>query len=252
MDRIERERDFHNALADQGFGERRLIDRLSRSFYSKDEKSPIWGPVWSKVDLREKRVLDYGCGSGDFTCELSRRGAEVYGIDISESLVAYAQSKSVPGILKPQFFVRDAHATGFPDCHFDLVFGNGILHHLELEKAYSEIARILRLGGRAFFMEPLDKHPLLRLVRKATPSARSVDEKPLSIEQIARAERFFSSAKHTEHFIFAVAAAPIHLASDKTAFWLSRQIDRLDQGMIRLFPDLGRYAWLTMLEFEKL
>jgi len=249
--RIEREREFHNSLADGEFEDRRLINRLSYSFYSKDAASPLWGPVWSRLELSEKRVLDYGCGDGKFSMELAGRGALVEGIDISDSLVKLAASSIPQGLPKPTFSVRDAHATGFPDNSFDYVFGNGILHHLELEKAYREVVRVLKPEGRAFFMEPMEHHPLLLLLRKATPKARSVDEKPLDLTEIRMAGRFFHEVRYTEHFVFAVLAAPLHLASQKAALWLIKALDRMDRSMIGVFPGLGRYAWLSMLELGK-
>jgi 2-polyprenyl-3-methyl-5-hydroxy-6-metoxy-1,4-benzoquinol methylase len=249
--RIEREREFHNALAESEFDSRKLINRLSWSFYHKGEQSPIWGPVWSQVDVSGKNVLDYGSGDGGFSFELARRGAVVEGIDISESLVEFATRRIPEGVLRPKFSVRDAHATGFPDESFDYVFGNGILHHLELERAYREVARVLKPGGRAFFMEPMEQHPLLVLLRRATPSLRSVDEKPLNMEEINMVQGFFRDVRHTEHFLCAVVAAPVHLVSNKAAFWLIKGLDWLDGEIMRLFPRLGRYAWLSMLELGK-
>ena len=249
--RIEREREFHNSLTDHKFDERRLINRLSRSFYSKGERSPIWGPVWSQVNLSGKQVLDYGCGDGGFSFLLASRGAWVEGIDISDSLVKLATQSVPEGIPKPRFSVRDAHATGFADGTFDYVFGNGILHHLELEKAYREAARVLKPGGRAFFMEPMEQHPLLVLLRKTTPAARSVDERPLTLKEIEMAGGFFQDVEHTEHFLLAVMAAPVHMASDKVAFSIVRGLDWLDRKIFRIFPGLRRYAWLSMLELGK-
>ena len=251
MDRIEREREFHNALCDANFGGRRMIDRLSESFYSKSDDSALWGPVWAKINLSGKRALDYGCGNGGFSYLLASRGAFVEGIDLSESLVEVAKQRIPHGVPQPKFSVRDAHATGLADGVFDYVFGNGILHHLELEKAYREISRVLKPGGRAFFMEPMYQHPMLVLLRKVTPSARSVDEKPMTLEEIQAAERFFINVKHTEHFLFAVVAAPIHLASDKIAFWIIKELDLMDRGIFKLLPGLKRYGWLSMLEMEK-
>jgi len=203
------------------------------------------------VELTGKSVLDYGSGDGTFSFELARKGAVVEGIDISDSVVDVAAQSVPKEITRPRFSVRDAHATGFDDCSFDYIFGNGILHHLELERAYREIARILKPGGKAFFMEPLEHHPLLMLVRKVSPAARSADEKPLNVPEIALAKHFFDNVKSTEHFIFAVAAAPIHFLSNEMAFWLIKGLDRLDQSIIKMVPAFGRYAWLSMLEFQK-
>jgi len=111
--------------------------------------------------------------------------------------------------------------------------------------------RVLKPEGRAFFMEPMEHHPLLLLLRKATPKARSVDEKPLDLTEIRMAGRFFHEVRYTEHFVFAVLAAPLHLASQKAALWLIKALDRMDRSMIGVFPGLGRYAWLSMLELGK-
>lgn len=248
--RIEREREFHDSLAQNEFGDRRLINRLSSSFYSKAEHSPIWGPVWTSVDLRDKRVLDYGCGDGGFSFTLVKRGARVEGIDISPALVELASTK-IPNGAIANFSARDAHDTGFPDAAFDYVFGNGILHHLELTRAYREVARVLKPGGKAFFMEPMAHHPLAILMRKATPAARSVDEMPLTVEEVQLAKQYFSECRYTGHYVFAVLVAPVHLASEGAAFWLVRTIDRMDRSLIGAFPKLGRYAWQTMLELGK-
>jgi 2-polyprenyl-3-methyl-5-hydroxy-6-metoxy-1,4-benzoquinol methylase len=250
--RIEREKEFHNRLASSQFGSRRLINRLSSSFYSKEEGSPIWAPVWSKIDVRGKRVLDYGSGDGGFSFVLAQRGALVEGIDISDALVHLAKERAPETSPCPRFSVRDAHDTGFPEASFDYVFGNGILHHMELARAYREVARVLKPGGKAFFMEPIAHHPLAVLLRKTTPAARSVHEMPLTLEQVHMARHFFSEFRYTEHYVTAVLAAPMHLASPAAATWAIRQLDRLDRVMIRKFPSIGRYAWQGMLELGNL
>ena len=228
-----------------------MIIRLSGSFYSKREDSPLWGPVWSQVDLARKHVLDYGCGNGGFSYLLGSKGALVEGIDISESLVEVARRNVPDGIPRPTFSARDGHSTGFADGTFDYVFGNGILHHLVLQKAYQEVARVLKPGGRAFFMEPMEQNPFLVLMRKVTPAARTVDEKPMNLEEFKMAEKFFNTVKHDEHFLFAVMAAPLHLVSDRMAFWMIKRLDWLDRKMFKIFPGLERYAWLSMLELGK-
>ena len=42
-------------------------------------------------DLSGKRVLDAGCGPGQFSIELAQRGASVLGIDISSNLIEIAK-----------------------------------------------------------------------------------------------------------------------------------------------------------------
>lgn len=248
--RTEREREFHDGLAESGFRGRRLLNRLSTGLYDKDI---LWAPLWRSIgDLQGKRVLDYGCGVGAFSEALWRRGAWVYGIDISEGLVAQAGASFAPDARPaPVFQVMDAQATSFPDGFFDHVFGNGILHHLDLDAALSEIARVLRPGGSAYFQEPLAGHPWVRLVRRLTPHARSADERPLTWGDIDRMRRYFRSVEHTEIYLVSPMAAALSLLGSGIARWTTRRLKAIDDGLFRLFPRSRQLAWLTMLALWK-
>ena len=89
---------------------------------------------------------------------------------------------------------------------FDYVFGNGILHHLDLDKAYLEIARVLKPGGKAYFMEPLLGHPLVQVFRWATPGRRTADEKPMDFAAIESARSAGLHPVCRTHYLAAVAA----------------------------------------------
>tara|TARA_B100000925_G_C21986516_1_gene464768 strand:+ start:201 stop:983 length:783 start_codon:yes stop_codon:yes gene_type:complete len=129
------------------------------------------------------RVLDYGCGKGLDSLRMLKAGATVYGIDISEKYIEQASNLARDNNIqesKYQFQVMDAHNLKFEDNYFDLVIGNGILHHLDYEIAFKSIHRVLRKGGRLVFREPLGDNPLLKIFRFFTPKARTIDEKPFS------------------------------------------------------------------------
>ena len=251
-ERIVREQAFYDELVIQGSKTRDLLDRFSAGFYDKSNRGRLWGPIWRKIELRGKKVLDYGCGDGHFTHLLARLGAEAYGIDISPQLIAKARASApVQPSGFPKFLVGDAHGTPFPDRFFDMVMGNGALHHFTLGRAYPEVARILKPGGRAIFQEPMFHHPLVWLLRRGTPSLRTDDERPLSLIDLENAGKFFSSCRHREHFLFAVCAAPAHAAGKNLAMRIINGIDRFDQILMWALPSLRRFAWLAVLEAEK-
>lgn len=249
--RIEREREFHNRLA-QGSLSYRLLRNASKIFYSKEEDGVLWGPVWRHLDIHNRAVLDYGCGPGDFSCILASRGAHVTGIDISEYLISVGKAEAGSLNLAIEFSVRDAHSTEFPSGTFDYVFGNGILHHLDLPRAYREIARILRPGGKAFFMEPLAGSPLARIVRRATPGARTTDEKPMTDGAIESAMAAGLRPKHRDHFFLGLVGFPFLIFGADMAKAVLRGLDKVDQRLFRAAPGLSRLAWLTVIEFEKM
>jgi len=249
--RVEREREFHDRLAKEEFVARRLVHRLAGGFYNKDF---LWKPVWRSLgNLKGKVVLDYGCAAGGFSFELAKMGAEVYGIDVSERLISLALSRrcQAPQVISPKFLIMDAHRLEFSNEFFDFVFGNGILHHLELEKAYGEVARVLKPNGKAFFIEPLDRHPALRLFRQLTPQARTADEKPLSFEDIEKARCYFQNVVHREIYLLAVLAAPLNLLSYKAGSIVERILYLVDKLIFKVVPQTRRYAWITLIQLGK-
>lgn len=189
LERVKREKEVNESS-----------DIIRRSFIQKQRFSHTWSTlerihkdVWETLgDLTGKRVLDYGCGKGDFATRLLQVGAQVDGIDISQSYIDVCyEAVRAAGIDESRysFQVMDAHETTFDNGAFDVVIGNGILHHLNFMPALNEINRVLKVGGTAIFQEPLNGNPLLKLFRRLTPKARTPDEHPFTESDIVDIER---------------------------------------------------------------
>ena len=106
------------------------------------------------ADVRPgRKALELGCGTGIFLEKLSASGAAVTGIDLSADLIARCAAR-MRGAAHVRLVRGNAMQMPFPDASFDAVYGSSILHHLDLEAALAEVARVLRPGGRAAFAEP--------------------------------------------------------------------------------------------------
>jgi ubiquinone/menaquinone biosynthesis C-methylase UbiE len=96
------------------------------------------------------RVLDVGCGTGDYLrimAPLVAPGPAV-GVDLSASLVACAQRRVGPGQAHVSFQVGDACELPFADASFDRVVASQILLHLaDPWRAVAEMRRVLGPGG---------------------------------------------------------------------------------------------------------
>lgn len=116
--------------------------------------------------LSGREVLDFGCGDGAFSFELSRQGAHVSGIDLSEEAVDFANRRHSELKTGGQFFVESCYETHFPDCSFDGVLSTDVIEHVQDQQRFlAEIARVLRPGGLAVISTPirLTEEPLDRL-----------------------------------------------------------------------------------------
>jgi ubiquinone/menaquinone biosynthesis C-methylase UbiE len=108
----------------------------------------------------ETRVLDLGCGRGGVMERLHSRAGLVVGLDPDwRSLVEHRS-----GAVALSHGV--AETLPYEDDSFDLVCCSWVLEHLPApERAFNEVARVLRGGGRFVFLTPNALHPLLMLNR---------------------------------------------------------------------------------------
>jgi SAM-dependent methyltransferase len=96
------------------------------------------------LEVAPERVLDCGYGPGDFAASTARRlGCDVVGVDQSERMVQLTRERGIDAQ------VGDVEALPFPSGAFDAAVANWVLHFLpNLDRGVSEIARVLRPGGR--------------------------------------------------------------------------------------------------------
>jgi 2-polyprenyl-3-methyl-5-hydroxy-6-metoxy-1,4-benzoquinol methylase len=201
-------------------------------------------------DVRGKHVLDFGCGHGMASVVLARRGARVTAFDLSGWYVAEARERvRANGV---EDFVQVVQASGeqlpFSDQCFDAIWGNAILHHLDLHRAGRELARVLRPDGVAVFCEPWGENPLLEWARRRLPyreKARSRDERPLCRGDLQPLFAHFDE----------VQCEPQQLFGMVQRVWpgvpLRERIDRLDARLFRRWPRLARFCRYMIVSLRR-
>jgi ubiquinone/menaquinone biosynthesis C-methylase UbiE len=101
-------------------------------------------------------VLDVGSGTGTLAIAAARHvgsAGRVFGIDASRNMLARARRKAKKARVPVDFREAPVQLLPFEDGSFDLVTSTVMLHHLPAKaraEAISEIARVLKPGGRAF------------------------------------------------------------------------------------------------------
>ena len=115
--------------------------------YEKHNFFHFLSPYIKEEDLRGKKTLDIGCGSGRFTKWAALSGAEIaFGSDLGETVeVAYEMTKDLPNACIVQ---SDIYHMPFQNT-FDLAYSIGVLHHLpKPEEGFLRLPRVLKHGGR--------------------------------------------------------------------------------------------------------
>ena len=130
-------------------------------------------------------VLDLACGEGYNTRMLARKGAKVIGIDFSEKMIKFAkqeEEKEELGIRYGVMNASDLHE--FSNNEFDLVTCFMSLQDIQdFRKTISEVAGVLKYGGRFVFSLP---HPCTKMIRLHKPEG----EKMRAIEKYFRTMQY--------------------------------------------------------------
>lgn len=128
-------------------------DRVGDAYAAQVDRNPVHSlyarPALLSLipeDLSGKRVLDAGCGTGWYAEQMLARGAIVTGIDLSETMLAYARRK-LGG--RATFVQHDlSEPLPFADAGFDLVLSALAIHYVrDYDALFRELARVLKPGG---------------------------------------------------------------------------------------------------------
>lgn len=220
--------------------------------------------------LKGKKILNPGCGAGEEAVYLAKKGVNVYAIDISSEMLKLSAKLAKHFKLKKgiTFHKMNAEDLNFPDEYFNLIFGNSILHHIDIEKASQEFKRILKKGGKAVFIEPLFYNPVINLYRSLAKQVRTADEHPLKRQDIRIFKKHFRQVNHYEfHFftllIFCYFFIFEGISPNKDRYW--KRIIRygkryagafnilyfFDRMILTIFPPLRWLCWATVIEAIK-
>lgn len=130
----------------------------------------------SSVLHENDHVLELGCGTGYFTRELVKLKIHVTAIDISPELIEVAKSEiKSENVL---FEVQNAYDMTYGQNQFDAIIGSSVLHHLEIEKAISEMFRVLKPGGMIAFTEPNMLNPQIALQKNIPWLKKKLGDSP--------------------------------------------------------------------------
>lgn len=247
MDRLAAEQHFHDAQARARaawFAEHAHQLRFADDDYL-DHESWI-RPAFAQLGaVRGLDVLDYGCGHGMAAVVLARAGARVTAFDLSHGYIVEARARAAANEAGVSILQADAERLPFADQTFDRVWGNAILHHLDIVPAADELCRVLRPGGVAVFCEPWGENALVRWARSRGSRHHTRDEQPLRRRDLRHLRLVFPEVNVRGFQLLSMARRA--LPSRRLVFGL----DRYDTALLDRLPRLQRYCRYIVLTLRR-
>jgi ubiquinone/menaquinone biosynthesis C-methylase UbiE len=245
--RVQREKDFH----DRRFSNPEIRDKTVNRFY--EITKSIHGDYKDFLfrNCKDSTVIEYGCGTHSHAFALAEREAQlVTAIDISpvaiEIAEATSRAKSVRGNLT--FKIMNAEELEFDESSIDLIFGSGILHHLDIEKSLSSMVRVLHPSGKAIFIEPMGYNIFINLFRKLTPNIRSKDEHPLLHKDLVLFKKYFKNVEVKYFYLTSILAS---LLVGYPGFKIILDcLEYLDRLLFKI-PLLRYQAWQVLISLSE-
>lgn len=115
-----------------------------------DELIPLIEPY---AEIKNMRIMDFGCGGGSSTFALALEGGNVTGIDVAAPSIYNAKrnkEKYYNQYSVDFMHLKDTTSLPFPEQCFDMVICNAVFEHIlpkERESVFKELYRIVKLGG---------------------------------------------------------------------------------------------------------
>ncbi|HEV7524939.1 MAG TPA: class I SAM-dependent methyltransferase [Acidimicrobiia bacterium] len=203
-------------------------------------------------DLEGKRLLDMGCGSGEYSLFFAQRGAQVTAIDLSDvGIEALGEECRRLGLTSVRPLVGDAFGIA-EHGPFDAVFGAMILHHLEPFTDFVDVLAAATVpDARGFFYENSAMSRTLMWCREhltgryGIPKYGDDDEFPLKPQEIDLLRRAFDvELFYPELFLTRMASTYLLRGhGDRALSWVDAKLYR--------YPSVRRLSYKQCVLLER-
>lgn len=160
------------------------------------------------LQLQGATVLELGCGKAEKTRIVAQQAASVLALEVDERQLA--KNLAVTDLPNVRFARGGAEQIPAPDSNYDIVLMFKSLHHVPAElmdRAFSEIRRVLKPGGTAYISEPVyagEFNEVLKLFhdeRVVREAAFAAEKRAVASGQLVLAEqKFFLQPMHFADF----------------------------------------------------
>ncbi|MEM4336809.1 MAG: class I SAM-dependent methyltransferase [Candidatus Woesearchaeota archaeon] len=253
---IKKEEIFHDAWATSI----KLSDIKVNEFFEASTAPENRFIIKKLGNIRNKKILDMGCGAGEAAVYFAKKGANVIATDISQEMLSIVKNLAKLYKVNVKTFKCPSHKTPFPNDSFDIVYAANLLHHVNIEETLKEVKRILKKGGIFVSWDPLGHNPIINVYRKIAKEVRTPDEHPLKMGDLKIFKKYFCSVEYKTTWFFTLWIFLRYyfierIDPNKERYWKKILIDhkklektyyrleKIDNLFLKLFPFMRRFCW---------
>jgi len=219
-------------------------------------------------NLRGKKVLELGCGAGEASVYLAKKGAIVTATDLSNGMLIVVKKLAKKYKVKVNTVQCRSDKLPFPDASFDVVYAANLMHHVEHEPTLRESYRVLKKGGVFVSYDPLAHNPIINIYRKMAMGVRTEDEAPLKMRDIKGFKKIFSKVEYSTFWFFTLwIFIRFYLIErvnpNKERYWKKiliehkrlektyKRLEKMDKILFKILPFMKKYCWNIVIIAKK-
>jgi len=226
----------------------------NKKYYAINRKVNLKIDRWIAANTQGKDVFEVACGEDGLILKAAPYMKSGMAADIAPVTIELARKvageRGRPEFRKIDFRALDCEHTGLPDNSFDVMIETGALHHMDLDAAYKEAARLLRKDGEYFCIEAIRHNPIIHLYRKLTPHLRTAWEVDhiLGRSQVLKGLEYFEQIEISHYNIATLFAIPFH----KTPLFkpVLSLLEAVDSVLTRI-PGIRWIAWQAVFVLKR-
>ncbi len=209
--------------------------------------------------------LDIGCGTGNYTSELEKRGMNLIGIDPSEKMLTEAKSQNS----NVDWRLGSVEKTGLSENSIDGILATLTIHHWnDLEKGFKELNRVLKSKGRIVMFTSTPKqmqgywlnHYFPKMLEDSIKQMPSFDAVKKAMEknniEIEKTEKYAIRPDLEDQFLYCGKEFPDLYFDDNirqgiSSFSSLANQDEVKEGLSKLKEDIKTGRILKVMELYK-